>query len=178
LPFDGTSELATGYSSAVVADLSLRDGNLPVCDILRFSGPGQVFSLPEDLAEPLTTTFSFNRRFAELYKAGMSITPSSLKFSSADDSVAQGIVCEFADTWTRHDTPGTHEVETEDVEWINIPDTTGAGRPSFTRDATRFHRTMCPELKTEGRSSWLNTVLTGRPTSKLEMGLYRHKGSG
>jgi hypothetical protein len=83
----------------------------------------------------------------------MSITPRSLKFSSADDSVAQGIVCEFADTWNRHDMPGTHEVETEDVEWINIPGATGAGRLSFTRDATRFHRTMCPELKTEGRPS-------------------------
>ena len=50
----------------------------------------------------------------------MSITPRSVKFSSADESVAQAIVCEFADTWNRHDMPGTHEVETEDVEWINI----------------------------------------------------------
>jgi hypothetical protein len=115
LPFDGTSELATGYSSAVVADLSLRDSNLPVCDILRFSGPGQVFSLPEDLAEPLTTTITFNRRFAGREKA-----PRSLKFRSADESDAHGIVREFVDTGNRHYMPRTHEVETEDVGWINI----------------------------------------------------------
>jgi hypothetical protein len=173
LPFDGTSELATGYSSAVVADLSLRDSNLPVCDILRFSGPGQVFSLPEDLAEPLTTTITFNRRFAEREKA-----PRSLKFRSADESDAQGIVREFVDTGNRHYMPRTHEVETEDVGWINITGHHWRGKSVVYKGrATTIHRTRCPELKTEGRSSWLNTVPTGRPPSKLETGFYRHRGS-
>jgi hypothetical protein len=78
-------------------------------DLVRY------FLYPRIWPSPLTTTITFNRRFAEPEKA-----PRSHKLSSADESGAQGIVREFVDTGNRHYMPRTHEVETEDVGWIDI----------------------------------------------------------
>lgn len=41
-------------------------------------------------------------------------------FSAEDESAVRALVEEFANTWNRHDMKGMHELDTEDVEWINV----------------------------------------------------------
>jgi hypothetical protein len=41
-------------------------------------------------------------------------------FSADDESAVRTLVNEFANTWNRHDMTQMHELDTEDVEWINV----------------------------------------------------------
>ena len=40
-------------------------------------------------------------------------------FSADDESAVRALVNEFANTWNRHDMNAMHELDTEDVEWVN-----------------------------------------------------------
>ena len=44
----------------------------------------------------------------------------SRTFDAPDESVIRAVVFEFANTWNRHDMHAMHELDTEDVEWINV----------------------------------------------------------
>jgi uncharacterized lipoprotein YajG len=50
--------------------------------------------------------------------SAMGNTPPAL--SADDESAVRGIVNEFANTWSRHDMKAMHELDTEDVEWVNV----------------------------------------------------------
>ena len=41
-------------------------------------------------------------------------------FSADDESAVRALVNEFSNTWNRHDMKAMHELDTEDVEWINV----------------------------------------------------------
>ena len=49
-----------------------------------------------------------------------SVTNTPPAFSADDESAIRAIVNEFANTWNRHDMKAMHELDTEDVEWINV----------------------------------------------------------
>jgi hypothetical protein len=48
----------------------------------------------------------------------MTSTPPA--FSADDESAVRALVNEFANTWNRHDMKAMHELDTEDVEWVNV----------------------------------------------------------
>jgi uncharacterized protein (TIGR02246 family) len=50
----------------------------------------------------------------------MNIAPKALSLNSVDESEVRALLSEFASTWNRHDMVGMHELDTEDVEWINV----------------------------------------------------------
>ena len=50
--------------------------------------------------------------------SAMTNTPPA--FSADDESAVRALVDEFANTWNRHDMKAMHELDTEDVEWINV----------------------------------------------------------
>ena len=50
--------------------------------------------------------------------SAMTTTPPA--FSADDESAVRALVNEFANTWNRHDMKAMHELDTEDVEWINV----------------------------------------------------------
>jgi len=45
--------------------------------------------------------------------------PKSTALSTQDEAAVRGIVAEFAKTWNKHDMKAMHELNTDDVEWIN-----------------------------------------------------------
>jgi uncharacterized protein (TIGR02246 family) len=66
----------------------------------------------------------------------MTSTPPA--FSTDDESAVRALVSEFANTWNRHDMKAMHELDTGDVEWINITGNYWRGRPPSTKAAIRF----------------------------------------
>ena len=41
-------------------------------------------------------------------------------FSADDESAVRALVNEFANTWNRHDMNAMQDLDTEDVEWVNV----------------------------------------------------------
>lgn len=65
-----------------------------------------------------------------------------MALSSQDEAAVRAIVAEFANTWNRHDMKGMHELNTEDVQWINIAGHIWRGNPSVSRGHGVIHRTI------------------------------------
>ena len=66
----------------------------------------------------------------------------SAPLSSQDDAAVRAIVAEFADTWNRHDMKGMHELDTEDVQWINVAGNIWRGKPTVSKGHGVIHRTI------------------------------------
>jgi uncharacterized protein (TIGR02246 family) len=71
----------------------------------------------------------------------MTSTPPSA-FSADDESAVQTVVSEFANTWNRHDMKMMHELDTEDVEWINITGNYWRGKAAVYKGHDTIHRTI------------------------------------
>ena len=51
-------------------------------------------------------------------------------FSADDESAVRALVNEFANTWNRHDMKAMHELNTGDVEWVNVTANHWQGNPA------------------------------------------------
>ena len=66
---------------------------------------------------------------------------------SADDETAvQGLVNGFADAWNRHDMKAMHDLDTDDVEWVNVVGQHWRGKETVRKGHTAIHKGM--EAKT------------------------------
>jgi uncharacterized protein (TIGR02246 family) len=66
---------------------------------------------------------------------------------SADDATAvRGLVNDFADAWNRHDMNAMHDLDTDDVEWVNVVGHYWRGKDTVRRGHTAIHKGM--EAKT------------------------------
>ena len=72
----------------------------------------------------------------------MSTLPKPLSFSSADESAVRTVVSEYANTWNRHDMKGMHDLNTEDVEWINVTGNHWRGWATVYKGHDTIHRTI------------------------------------
>lgn len=70
----------------------------------------------------------------------MTDTPSP--FSVDDESAVRMLVSEFVNTWNRHDMKGMHELDTEDVEWINVTGNYWRGKAAVYKGHDSIHRTI------------------------------------
>jgi uncharacterized protein (TIGR02246 family) len=70
----------------------------------------------------------------------MTSTPPA--FSADDESAVRTIVSEFANTWNRHDMKTMHELDTEDVEWINVAGNYWRGKAAVYKGHDTIHRTI------------------------------------
>ncbi len=59
-----------------------------------------------------------------------------------DESAVRAVVAEFANTWNRHDMKAMHELNTEDVEWVNVTANHWKGNPSVLKGHSTIHRTV------------------------------------
>ena len=73
--------------------------------------------------------------------SGMTSTPPPA-FSADDESAVRTIVSEFANTWNRHDMKAMHELDTEDVEWINVTGNYWRGKAAVYKGHDTIHRTI------------------------------------
>jgi uncharacterized protein (TIGR02246 family) len=62
--------------------------------------------------------------------------------SAADEAAVRALVNEFANTWNRHDMNAMHELDTEDVEWINVVGHHWRGKPTVFKGHTAIHKGM------------------------------------
>src|SRR4051812_30097422 len=69
-------------------------------------------------------------------------TTTAPAFSAADESAVRALVTEFANTWNRHDMNAMHELDTEDVEWINVVGHHWRGKASVYKGHTAIHKGM------------------------------------
>jgi uncharacterized protein (TIGR02246 family) len=88
----------------------------------------------------------------------MSIKPGSLSLSSADEAAVRAVVAEFASTWNRHDMPGMHALDTEDVEWINISGHHWRGKAMVYKGHDAIHRTMCAKSEVRYESLTIRAI--------------------
>jgi uncharacterized protein (TIGR02246 family) len=63
-------------------------------------------------------------------------------FSVDDESVVRALVNDFANTWTRHDMKAMHDLDTEDVEWINVVGHYWQGKPAVYKGHVAIHKGM------------------------------------
>jgi hypothetical protein len=50
----------------------------------------------------------------------------AVTLASDDEAAVRGLVFEFAETWNRHNMAAMHDLDTEDVHWVNVSGETGA----------------------------------------------------
>lgn len=80
--------------------------------------------------------------------AGCTTTPDShsrsdtARLSAADESAVRSVVAEFAKTWNRHDMKAMHELNTAEVEWINVTANHWRGNASVFKGHDTIHRTV------------------------------------
>jgi uncharacterized protein (TIGR02246 family) len=65
-----------------------------------------------------------------------------MNLNSVDESAVRAVVFEFASTWNRHDMVGMHELDTEDVEWINVTGNHWRGKAAVYKGHDAIHRTI------------------------------------
>ena len=70
----------------------------------------------------------------------MTSTPPA--FSTDDESAVRALVSGFANTWNRHDMKAMHELDTEDVEWINVTGNYWRGKVAVYKGHDTIHRTI------------------------------------
>jgi len=63
-------------------------------------------------------------------------------FSADDESAVRALVNEFANTWNQHDMKAMHELDTEDVGWINVVGHYWQGKPTVYKGHVAIHKGM------------------------------------
>jgi uncharacterized protein (TIGR02246 family) len=73
---------------------------------------------------------------------GLAAAKTPAPLSTADESAVKALVDAFADTWNRHDMKGMHDLDTDDVEWINVVGHHWRGKETVTRGHVAIHKGM------------------------------------
>jgi uncharacterized protein (TIGR02246 family) len=66
--------------------------------------------------------------------------------SAEDETAVRGLVNGFADAWNRHDMKAMHDLDTDDVEWVNVVGQYWRGKDTVRRGHAAIHKGM--EAKT------------------------------
>jgi uncharacterized protein (TIGR02246 family) len=66
--------------------------------------------------------------------------------SAEDETAVRGLVNGFAEAWNRHDMKAMHDLDTDDVEWVNVVGHYWRGKDTVRRGHTAIHKGM--EAKT------------------------------
>ena len=62
------------------------------------------------------------------------------RLTAADESAVRAVVLEFANTWNQHDMNAMHNLDTEDVEWINVVGQDWRGKTNVYKGHTAIHQ--------------------------------------
>jgi len=80
------------------------------------------------------------------------------QFSADDESAVRALVNEFANTWNRHDMKAMHELDTEDVEWINVVGHHWRGKTTVYKGHVAIHRGMCATVSMSVESTTIRSI--------------------
>jgi uncharacterized protein (TIGR02246 family) len=79
-------------------------------------------------------------------------------FSAEDESAVRALVNEFANTWNRHDMKGMHELDTEDVEWINVVGHHWRGKDTVYKGHEAIHKGMYAQQSMSVESATIRSI--------------------
>ena len=79
-------------------------------------------------------------------------------FSADDESAVRALVNEFANTWNRHDMKAMHELDTEDVEWINVVGHHWRGKATVYKGHTAIHKGMSAKTSMSVESATIRSI--------------------
>ena len=80
------------------------------------------------------------------------------EFSADDESAVRALVNEFANTWNRHDMKAMHELDTEDVEWINVVGHHWRGKTTVYKGHVAIHKGMCATVSMSVESATIRSI--------------------
>ena len=64
------------------------------------------------------------------------------RLTAADESAVRAVVLEFAKTWNQHDMKAMHDLDTEDVHWINVSGNHWRGKGMVYKGHEEIHRIL------------------------------------
>src|SRR5467141_2042138 len=79
-------------------------------------------------------------------------------FSAEDESAVRALVNEFSNTWNQHDMKAMHELDTEDVEWINVVGHYWRGRATVYKGHVAIHKSMSATTSTSVESATIRSI--------------------
>ena len=79
-------------------------------------------------------------------------------FSADDESAVRALVNEFANTWNRHDMKAMHELDTEDVEWINVVGHYWQGKATVFKGHVAIHKGMSATTNLSVESATIRSI--------------------
>ena len=88
--------------------------------------------------------------------SAMTNTPPA--FSADDESAVRALVNEFANTWNRHDMKAMHELDTEDVEWINVVGHYWRGKATVYKGHVAIHKGMYATTSASVESATVRSI--------------------
>lgn len=91
----------------------------------------------------------------------MSTEPKSLALDANDEAAVRAAVIEFANTWNRHDMKAMHELNTEDVEWINITGNHWRGNATVHKGHDTIHRTIFANTEMSVEETRVRAIASG-----------------
>jgi uncharacterized protein (TIGR02246 family) len=94
------------------------------------------------------------------------VAKTSPEFTTRDELAVGGLVSEFAATWNRHDMNAMHELDTEDVEWINVVGHYWRGKTTVYKGHESLHKVLASKSIVSIESMTLHTLT---PTVVVEV---------
>jgi uncharacterized protein (TIGR02246 family) len=94
-------------------------------------------------------------RFAAAGSAG---TAAPQALSAEDESALRGLVNAFATTWNQHDMKAMHELDTDDVEWINVVGHHWRGKTTVYKGHTAIHKGMSAKSSMRVESMTIHSI--------------------
>ena len=79
-------------------------------------------------------------------------------FSADDESAVRSLVNEFANTWNRHDMKAMHELDTEEVEWINVVGHYWRGKATVYKGHVAIHKGMSATTSASVESATIQSI--------------------
>lgn len=79
---------------------------------------------------------------AALAQQPMTATTLPTALSADDETAVRGLVNGFADAWNHHDMKAMHDLDTDDVEWVNVVGQHWRGKETVRRGHTAIHKGM------------------------------------
>lgn len=79
-------------------------------------------------------------------------------FSADDESAVRALVNGFANAWNQHDMNAMHELDTEDVEWINVVGHYWRGKANVYKGHTAIHNGMSAGTSMSVESATIRSI--------------------
>ena len=87
----------------------------------------------------LTLALAVSPAVAQQAQASATFQPA---LSADDETAVRALVDAFADSWTRHDLKAMHDLDTDDVEWVNVVGHHWRGKETVRKGHMAIHKGM------------------------------------